>query len=135
MPKTVRSYVSGHVYRTQRGLWYDDRSGKRLTSRRGAAAGRANERMKARVRDQQGRLGFKRLKVNSDTRKQGTKHIGSPGNDDFEVDSIYDPEISENASELASRYVEKKLDQEDAEYNHFNIKFTGSVEESEEITA
>ena len=126
MVKTVRSYVSRHVYSTPSGAYYDDRTRKRLTSRRGAAAGRANERMKARYRDEGGKLTFKRLKVNSDTRQKGTKHTGSPDNADFETDSIYDPDINE---ELASRYVEKRLNQEDANYDHFNLSFQGDAEE------
>jgi len=125
---TARSYVSSHVYLTPTGMYYDDRTGKRLTGRRGAASGRSHERMKARVRDESRKLSYKRIKVNTDFRDRQAKgkHVGSPNNADFEVDTIYDSDINES---LASSYVEKRLDREDAENDHFNVSFLGDVEE------
>jgi hypothetical protein len=126
--KTIRTYVSSHVYQTPSGAYYDDRkvgAQRRLTNRRGAAAATSRERMKARVRDEDGKLGFKRVSVNTDIRKKGTKHTGSPDNEDLEADTVYEPEINE---ELASRYIARKLNQEEPDYDHFNITITGAIE-------
>lgn len=123
--KTKREYVSRHIYKTPSGLYYDDRSGKRRTAKRGEASARSAQRMKARVRDEGGKLTFKRTSVNTDIRKKGTKHTGSPDNEDVEVDTIYDPSINEA---LASQYIERRLDSEEPTYDHFNISFIGELE-------
>src|SRR5881396_3889810 len=104
MTKIPRTYVSQHIYKTPSGQYWDDRTGKRRTTKRGEASERASERMKARVRDEKGKLTFKRTNVNSDIRRKGTKHTGSPDNEDVEVDTVYDPTINEA---LASQYIER----------------------------
>lgn len=125
MPKTNREYISKHIYKTPSGQYWDDRTGKRRTAKRGEASAASVQRMKARVRDETGKLTFKRISVNTDIRKKGTKHTGSPDNEDVEADTVYDPMINEA---LASQYVERRLDTEQPDYDHFNISFTGEVE-------
>lgn len=118
MSKTVRSYVSSHVYKTPTGLYFDDRTGKRLTARRGEASGRAKIRMAARVRDEDGKLSFKRINVTTDGRvkgERGAKYYERPA----EVSVSYDPEIDE---ELALRNAAKHLDEDEPEIIHFNVE-------------
>jgi len=127
MTKRPRSYISSHVYTTPTGLYYDDRTGERLTARRGAAAGIAQQRMQARVRDEEtGRLTFKRIRVKADIRLKGTKHTGSPDDEESEIDTVYDPDINET---FFQRYAEKRLDEAFADYDHWNVESLGFVEE------
>jgi len=128
MTKTTRSYVSAHVYQTPSGSYYDDRIGKRLTARRGSAAGNAQRRMQARVREEEtGRLTFKRIKVKADTRERKPgKHTGSPDDIEAEIDTVYDPDINET---FFQRYAEKRLDEAFADFEHWNVESLGFVDE------
>lgn len=128
MTKTKREYVSAHTYKTPSGMYYNDRTGKRVTARRGHASEASADRMHARVRDDHGKLTFRRIKANSDTRSkaEGKKHTGSPDNADVEADTIYDPAKNEA---LASEYVERKLNQESTTDSFFNVTFMGWAEE------
>ena len=125
MPPRVREYVSGHVYRTKTGLYYDDRTGKRLTRRRGEASGKARERMKARYRDEDtGRLIFKNIRVTTDGR---SKETGARKYDqEADVPVSYDPEIN---AELAEENARKHLDEDEPEFAHFNVSFLMEIAE------
>lgn len=117
MSKIVRSYVSSHVYRTPTGLYYDDRTGDRLTARRGQASERAKERMKARIQDENGKLGYKQINIITDGRakgEHGAKYYHRPA----EVSVSYDPEINEK---LALKNAAKHLDEDEPEIVHFNV--------------
>jgi hypothetical protein len=83
-------------------------------------------RAKARYRED-GKWTYLRIKVNSDIRDKSDKsRKGSPDNDNYNVSTIYDPEINE---ELALADAEKRLDKEDSEYTHFNLEYLGEAEE------
>jgi len=132
LPKGVsspnRQYVSRHTYRTPTGLYYDDRTGKRLTGARGRSNAANASRMKARVRDESGRLSFIRVKGKSDIRNLAEKKKReTPDEADFESDSVYDPDINET---LASQYVESRLDAEDPGFAHFNVQIEETLEAS-----
>ncbi len=117
-----RSYVSSHIYKTPSGQFWDDRTSKRITNRRGASIERnvpkQRERMAVRIRDEHGRLSFRRVKAISDIRSKKAKgaHTGSPGEMEFEEVTIYKPESS-----FAHDYVENRANAADEEYSHFNV--------------
>jgi len=116
--KIARVFVASHIYRTPTGLYYDDRTGKRLTQARGAASGAARERMKARFRDERGRLEFRKLHVTTDGRNKETN--ARKYKQEAEVAVSYDPDIS---AELAEENARKHLDQDEPNFAHFNVSF------------
>ncbi len=118
MAKTQRTYVSSHVYQTPSGSYYDDRTSKRLTNRRGAAAGAARQRMQARVRDEDGKLGFKQVDVKTDGRAHG-EHNAKYYEREAQVAVSYDPDVND---ELATLNAIKHLDEDEPEIVHFNVE-------------
>ena len=125
MTRTQRTYISKHTYKTPSGLYYNDQTGKRLTGKRGRANESNSKRMQARIRDESGKLSFRRVKVESDSQMIGNKTI-SPTTVTLEADTIYDHEKNET---YFQEYVRKNLDREDEGYEHFNIRFLSNLEE------
>lgn len=126
MSKTPRVYVSSHIYKTPSGQFWDDRKGKRITDRRGRSVERnapiQRETIKDRYRDEQGRLSLRNIKVNSDYRKKGAKHKGSPDNDDFVTTTAWADTMNEEVIlENARKHLDKDLPDED----HWNLAYLG----------
>jgi hypothetical protein len=121
MTKTQRTYVSSHVYQTPSGAYYDDRregAQRRLSNRRGAAAAAARIRMQARVRDEDGKLGFKQVNVKTDGRAHG-EHNAKYYDREAQVAVSYDPDVN---VELATINAIKHLDEDEPEIVHFNVE-------------
>lgn len=115
--KITRTFVSRNVYRTPTGMYYDARTGKRLTGRGGAARERAAKRINARFRDESGKLTFKNVNVKTDGRNKNT---GSVYYDrEATVPISYDPEIS---PELAEENAIKHLNEDEENVAHFNVE-------------
>jgi hypothetical protein len=129
--KPVRFYVSSHVYRIQAKdgtRYYDDRTHKQITGRRGRSVEKRapieRERITYRVRDEEGRLSLKKINVNADYRKRGKKHTGSPDNDDFETETAFEPDRN---MELAMENARKHLDSDIEDESHWNVSYIEAI--------
>lgn len=119
----VREFVSKNVYRTPSGLYFDQRTGKRISGAKGRAADAASKRIGTRVRDEKGKLSFKIIHVRSDSRDRETG--ATRYNQPVDVATSYEPSKDINAALESAR---RNLDEDEPERAHFNVGFLEEIE-------
>src|SRR6266566_4248708 len=132
---TVRDYSAGsegatsrHIYRTPSGMYYDDRTGKRLSKRRGEAAHRAAERANARFRDETGKFETRLFEAKYDASYLGSRRAAVYGSDiagpQAHIPLAYNPNRSARLSDKQAR---RWLDAQEPSFRHYNVSVGESV--------